>query len=544
MATKNVPMVNPSLLNLASVDNAQKTLKENRDREEAAARKRYIPDAVKISTASNKPGVATSGEPARPHKPTPSSHANIQAARSELQKALVSAGVKFPGGDVDLESLALAQAETLQNNIDKLLEQRAPEARVAKEEAKREALLGALYKFQKAHVEAGAETGETPEVETASASEGADADPKQMSEEEQNLWTQMAAQLKTVGIDLGGEERNVDEVQKKFLTRVGSEFAQLQEKATGLNSKYQELLTQYKKETDPKAKMAFEKSLNEIKSVLGQINQRQMDLKTLVTNFGVTSDALLSYHVSHELGLAQKKATKSAKVQSASVKNESSPTGSPTQKTPKPDDSQAGLSVQSAGGGSTESVSGGTEGVHPEGQHAPLLDTSSATGDSYVSPDVALARTASTDLTGTTTTIGQTGANSRAEAGRLDKLIKKLILAAQSGNMDAVVSGLIFLSKRANILTTSMGAQTLIAMQQYEKQMGVISNQIGALKPSATYSSNLAKLNADMSIYSSARQQIVQTFQSTLSMKEQADELPHSVIQKLGQLGSRLASFQ
>lgn len=546
MATNNVPNVNASLLNSTSVRNTQETLEEQRREEEREKYRREV-QSSNVSVATKKVGVSSSAEPKPPAVRTTTAHERIKTAHTDLKKAFVEAGGK--GGkeaEQNLETKSVDQLETLQNEIDTLIEKGAPEIQIEKLEAKRKVLLGALDEYRAAHAEAevATETEGMQTVQTASSSEetgtasGGEAPP--MTPEEQELWADLDAQIKTVGLDRGGET-NVEEVQKKFMTRIASEVTQLQAKDKELTEKFNEVHAKWKSTTDPKAKAEYEKSLHELKTLHTENSKILLSRQKLVMNVATTSDALLSYHVSKELGLnaAPQKpmATKSAKVvRSASVSDSSSQTESATQKS---GGSQAGLTAQSATG--PVSAAGGPG----AGEDGPLLGTASANeGDAYVSPEVTLARTAALDNTGTTMSIASTGHSVRSEARRLDKLIKRLIMAAQSGNMEAVVSGLLFLGKRQNILTTSMGAQTLVAMQQYEKQLGVISNQIGALKPSPDYSSKLAKLNADMNIYSSSRQMITQTFRDFLNAKEQVEELGHSVIGKLGQLGSRLASFQ
>ncbi len=550
MATNNVPNVNASLLNSTSVRTTQETLEEQRREEEREKYRRQVQSST-VSVVSKKVGVASSAEPMKPGGRTTTAHERIRLAHTDLKKAFVEAGGK--GGketEQNLDTSAVDQLETLQNEIDALIEKGAPEIQIEKLEAKRKALLGALDEYRAAHADAESESAAAAEpegpqaVQTTSSSEetgsAAGGESQPMTAEEQDLWTTMDAQLKTVGVDRGGET-NVEEVQKKFMTRIASDVAQLQAKDKELTEKFNEIHAKWKSTTDPKQKAEYEKSLHELKAAHTENSRLLLSRQKLVMDVAATSDALLSYRVSMELGF---KPAKSAKVKSASVAK-SDASGGATQKSGE--SSQPGLTAQSAGsaagGGAPQAIS--STGGPGEGGDGPLLGTASANeGDSYVSPEVALARTAALDNTGTTMSIASQGQSQRSEARRLDKLIKRLIMAAQSGNMDAVVSGLLFLGKRQKILTTSMGAQTLVAMQQYEKQLGIISNQIGALKPSPDYSSKLAKLNADMSIYSSSRQMITQTFRDFLNASEEVDQLAHSVIGKLGQLGSRLANFQ
>ena len=148
------------------------------------------------------------------------------------------------------------------------------------------------------------------------------------------------------------------------------------------------------------------------------------------------------------------------------------------------------------------------------------------------------------DFSGTTLSIASTGSNVRSEARKTDKALKKLLQAALAGNFEAIKTALIFLDKRASLVTIGMGSQTIKAMQSYEKQMSALSGSIGKLKGSEPdYNAQLAKINSEMNQYSMNRQAIGNFLRDTMSMKEEISNLTSSFLTKAGQISSTVSRW-
>lgn len=211
-----------------------------------------------------------------------------------------------------------------------------------------------------------------------------------------------------------------------------------------------------------------------------------------------------------------------------------------TQSAGAPRSERQAVSGQSAATVTTASAGGPSAVSH---QPSATVHTASATDTTseFVPSNQTVATAAANDFSGTTLAIASTGGNLRAEAKKTDKIIKKLLDAALSGNWDAVKLALIFLDKRASTVVIGLGAQTIKAMQYYEKTMSALSKELGKLKGNeADYNAKLAKINSEMNLYSLNRQAIANFLRDGMTMREEVGNVTTSLLQKDSQIAASI----
>ena len=491
-----------------------------RETEEAEKRRQKgaaIPVEDGYEAVSTKP-LAGAGESARPPQKDRSRHAQIKHAHSNLQKACVAAGGDS-GKAID-EKTATNLIKKLEEDIATLHENGDPKQEIGLKEKHLEDLKEALQVYQMAHAEGSAE--ETATTQAVRGKGEAEEAHTETSAREKELW---AGVEKIVGKELT-KGKEIEQVRKAFTEQMRTKVLALQSTVKELTAKQKELETKLKTAT-PAEKTTLEKALKEVTTQLTQANQKLVQLQKAVNDFSTSADAILALEASRDLGLTEtiveKKAGRGPRVQTSSATGERRKPATETSTSQVPTATQStqgvsGLKIQSAGEGSG--------------------------GDGDVSANAPMAQTMASDFSGTTLAIASAGSNIRSEARKTDKVLKKLLQAALSGNFEAIKTALIFLDKRASLVTIGMGAQTIKAMQSYEKQMSALSTNIGKLKGTEPdYNAKLAKINSEMNQYSMNRQAISNFLRDTMSMKEEISNLTSSFLTKAGQIASTVSRW-
>jgi hypothetical protein len=415
--------------------------------------------------------------------PQKDSHDKLKEARSELIEALKEGGAEFSEADLEgtrLEELAL---KLLQGTNDESVRAKIEAALAVYQAARLEALGGAGLATQSVQAE------ETPE--------------------EKALRDQLVIQAEEkLGIKVTGE--NIEELHKAIFETYKAKSAALKGEAAALQKKVRELEMKLKAAENVEEKKQIEAELKAVQEKLNTVTQKIKALQQDFARLNALAEEALRRKVARELKVEDKLEVQSSKFQPEA---EEQPGVSPEAKQPR---------AETAGG-----------------QAAASLQTASAgdAGDSYVGEASAASTgtvaTLATDFTGTGLMLSQTGHNLRSEVKKNEQMIRKLLAMAMSGSWEAVKSALILLDKRASTTVIQLGAQTIKAMQSYEKQMAKLSQSLGKLNPKkGTYQSDLAKLNADMNLYSLNRQAIANFLRDTLTMREEIASITHSILER------------
>lgn len=370
-----------------------------------------------------------------------------------------------------------------------------------------------------------------PAVSAKTPSEAAVA-PQAESEAEKNLWSS----LQSSGVLKADGEKNLETLSEKIKTvkNYGEHLTeQVDVKAEELKAAADKLQKARTEEEKTKAKFQVEQLKKELEGLI----VRKASLRQAVIKTEAIQDKIVQLQTKRELGLplseseAPFQKTQTVRMmQTASVKKDKTFASGYTQK-----------------GGKVSSP--GAAALLNEMRFQPVsLKTASVSGfgkKDHDSPTVSVASApmiSANALNGNLLTIQSTTNNLRAEAQRTERLVKKLLKAAQSGNWEAVKSAMIYLDKRASQIVIGIGTQTIKAMQLYEQQMNQVTASIGKLKGGETdYQSRLAQLNSQMNLYSQNRSAISNFMRDCMSMRETIANETHSILQKDGQIASALA---
>jgi len=555
MATNQVAPVNVTVSTLTSSD----IEKDAREQDKRAGKRGGVDagvDTVSVKT-SGAAGTATAGEAKPPVKGT--RHQSLKQARTNLETVLKNAGaeVKVTSNESLIEK-AHTTLDSLDQKITNFLEKGGKEGELAQWEKQREEILDSLSAFEVLQADAG-DAGH--EVQTTSQTEGTQTQTDTGGEDFQPLWNSLEKELKTIGLDVRKGESDVELVQNKVTAQFSKELAKFKEKEIELTTRRGELETQLKETANPADKKRIE---TELKAVKAELETVLKDKQNLQISFLKIHESLMNYQAASDLGLAPKASskveTRSAHVQSASAPAAASKKGgtvstssatsgnSPTSYsgptgagggTTIGTASATGGSAPQAGAGSGVSASGGSGGA------AALTTASADEGGVAVSGDTNVVGTnAMNDFSGTTLAIASTSNNLKRETRRTEEAIKKLLRAALAGNYEAIKTALIMLDKKASQTVISMGASTIKAMQNYEKQMGQLSKSMEKLSTKdASYNAKLAQINSQMNMYSMNRQAIANFLRDTMNMREEIGNLTHGVISKDGQIASSLSRW-
>lgn len=114
----------------------------------------------------------------------------------------------------------------------------------------------------------------------------------------------------------------------------------------------------------------------------------------------------------------------------------------------------------------------------------------------------------------------------RSEEKRLEKALEKIILAIQSGNLDAISLALILIARKSKDTLRKAALTVIQAMKYYEQQQTVVNSQLEKLTGTeTTYASQLQKFSSEMNIFSSNRQAAVSMLRD---IKATSDELDNA----------------
>lgn len=443
-----------------------------------------------------------------------SPHDSLKEGRKDLKGAFEKAGARFTEAEIEGEKIGEFASKLIDETNQQILKLQAKGgdgAEVARLEEIRDRLQASLAAYQSARLET---VGTALEVQSAGVQTGD-------TPEEQKLWDQLLAGAeKTLGIKIAGKD--IEKAQSALNEAFKKESSSLKQKFAELKTKEGDLTAQLKKAAGPEEKKKLEDQLKAVQSELTEISQKIKVLSQDFSRLNTVTENILKHQVARDLmvGIASEEKPphiKTAPGPQTGVKDAALVKGLKIS-------GLAALTATDTAGDSTGSVS------------------SLGTGETGALSSTGGGSSIASDFSGTSLAIGRSSYNIKSESKKLDKLIKKLLAAAMSGNWEAIKSALIMLDKRASMTTTQMGAQTIKAMQNYEKQMSGLSKSLGKLKgKEPDYNARLAKINNEMNLYSLNRQAIANFLRDTLTMREEIANLTHSVLQKDAQIVSSIS---
>lgn len=535
MPTQPIPQITVNVASISAKDIEDEAKKADKSRTVARG------EVDTVTVESSKQGMASSAEGTPPPTRGLGKFDKMKTASAEQKKAYVAAGGKAgKDGEVSEESV-----EALLEQLESQISESEDPQEIKALEAKKDNLRNAYNRLVAVKAE------EAPGTTVVrSASESALGGDSAQSGQEAALWAKLQTGLKDLGIDLeNAQDHDAERVRASVTEKFGKKLTEVQGRIKTLGEQATELQAKLKTATSPDEKVNLQKQLKTLTEELTQLTQKKQELIQGFSKFSVMADQIfrlqvlvdLNGHVQQTNKTQQDKTvtTKSAK---KTLGTQSAPSGtggarlgtqSVTGQSDQEDDSYV-----DAGGGST---SGGGSAV---GGRNATLTTASATdsGEDVGTTGTAGAppMVAANDFSGTTLAIQSTSSSLKSEAKKTDALIKKLLKAALAGNWEAVKVALVLLDKRASIVTIGMGAQTIKAMQNYEKQMSALNSNLGKLKGNEPdYNAKLAKINSEMNMYSMNRQAIANFLRDTMTMREEIMGLTHSVLQKDSQIASK-----
>ncbi len=524
----NVPSVN---VNVTSVTQDLREDEKAREKQRQV-RTAQIQDSVSIASET---GTSGSGEALPPPRTQTTRHDQTKTAQAGLRNAYLASGAKSDtkGMEGKLVELADGRIALLGERILEMESEGGGEEEIQNLRRVRSELIQARDNYLATTQSTETSGALVPPTTVQSTSVGTQTG-------EETLWRQLDSEFSSLGIETGG--RDVEEVQGKLARFARTEGKALKARETEIKTEITRLTERLKTASGPE-KTEIENQLKVLKEELSAVGQRIQALKSSVADAGATIDNIIRLKAAKDLGIeteepAVRTASRSQERRSATTTRTASARNATS---PASQGSGAGVvtTASALSGGSEQSALSSAAGG---GGGGGVIGTASAGGDTNVGETASfetagassqmVATLAANDFSGTTLAIASVGQNMRSEARRTDKLIKKLLRAALAGNWEAVKTALILLDKRASMITIGMGAQTIKAMQNYEKQMSTLSRSLGQLKgDEPDYNARLAGVNSQMNLYSMNRQAIANFLRDTLTMREEIANLTQSVLQ-------------
>lgn len=525
MSSHTTPIVS------VNVDLVSKEIDRQKKREEFVQPRRPVPvqDSVEIRTETGE--YAETGEGEAPKGDKGTVFERLKGSKTELAKVIRETGRKISPEDLesDLSKIADEVVVALKEKIEELKVRGKDGSQMAGLEAKLHRVIKAQGLYEETRGEAfstpdresnslpseGRVTGETPVAPSQSVA--------QVTRSEEVFWKE----LESFGIVRDPSERNLPKVEEHLRILKG----RLQGLSREIRAKENELKKArevLRTAATPEAKAEAEKKIKEIEAQVKDMTVKHQLLEKAVVHgqrafekLSTFEDDRVRQEAAVDLGLPQggsaglqAQSARTSAVRTASVRSEETDARHPEE------------------GG--QPVSSGSSRVM---RTASATDSAGEDGADVTAPAATVALNAANDFTGTTLSIASTGNTLRSEARKTDKLLKKLLQAVLSGNWEALKMSLIFLDKRASMITLGMGAHTVKAMQSYEKSMSSLSKEMGKLKGNEPdYNARLAKLNSEMNLYSLNRQAISNFLRDTMTMREEIANLTHSILQRDAQI--------
>lgn len=534
--------------NIQSIGITSVTSKELEDSEKDYQKRRQIKSGVingtdSLEIATSKAGVAHSAEAQGPKVKgvgaAKGTHEGLVAAKSTVEKLLKEAGVTFSPKDLesaeDLETLVLQTIEGLESELEGEGGQFPAGPRKAKLIRLCEKLTKAVEEYRTQYMSVAALQDEssqltadsfplTPDSSQPSADSRqltADSSQSTVTPEEAKIWKTLEVHLeKNFGIKVG-KEKDPEKIQTKLFESFNKKLKTFKIRESEIKAQVETLKVEVEKAQKTKDPETVHKLTEQAKVLVKELKEIAQQKALLQKSFASDNALIeqgLRIRTERELGIK------------AAEHSTSSPTLLGSQSVGEEADSRqlSALSSQPAAHKSGPALVGAQSAGSEE------ADSSQLTADSSSAPML--------DISGIGLSIASQGFSMKSEAKKTEKEVKKLLAAALSGNWEACKACLIFLDKRASMLTIGIAGQTIKAMQYYEKQMGALSGSIGKLDgKSPDYSGKLAQINSQMNMYSLNRQSIANFLRDTMSLREEVGNLTHSVLQKDGQISSSLS---
>lgn len=518
MSTQNIPIVGVSVGQASRVSTRDMEKEEERKQRIVSQRLEIAQDSFENLEQTGKMSAAAEGLPPKAGKQQ-GAHSSLKEARSRLLKVIKETGKKIQSKDVEGEKLS-AMAEQMIEKTEEDIVSLRQKGRGGSDLARLESMRDELYSARDAyHAALSDATSSTASLEEASVSQ---ASPQaQMSTGEKNLWDEAKNLLEVDEI----QEKDVEKLQKLVSAKLGKDMKDLKAQEKDLTTEAKSISEELKTASlDQKDKL--QKDLEKVQKSLGEVMAKQKALSQKSQQAHGLVDKLVALQTKKDLGIEDISVIQPGVGEK--IKEDQSPDAGKNLRT-----TTAALSIKSA----SDTSAPRAESTHTAGAMLRVESQHESTDHSTSLLTVA------NDVSGTTLAIASTGDTLRSNAKKTDKILKQLLQAALSGNWEAIKTALILLDKRASQITIGMGAQTIKAMQFYEKQMNALSDTLGKIKQQGNpeFQSKLAQINSQMNIYSMNRQAIANFLRDTLTMREEVANLTHSVLQKDSQIVSSVS---
>ncbi len=522
MARGNNSQIHQTPVVIPLISSEEVRSKEDQDRRAARARVQAF-GVDSFDASPDFSGVASSGEASPPTKACGTSEARIKETRFALEVALKKNGNQKKDGDL------ITSAEARLQDLDAQIQK-------AKADGEDPVLLKNMRaQVQKAlndYQAALTSVNDAPDAGQVSAAQEV-ATP---SPELEQAWTSLEEELKVSGIKVETATRDVEKTHgeiKAYLTEQNKKYSQREKEIKA----QLEDISKAKQSASPEKKKQLEAQEKVLKTELGSILAKKIELKQASLRLNGFLDAIQRHAIESELGSSERPATLRDKKEKSATEGQtvsSASAASASQAAKLQTNSMPSASLK------PEKLGAETENRVPEVRVASREEDS----ETVLEGVSTLAIQSGSDFSGTTLAIQSTGSQMRSDERKTEDAIKKLLRAALSGNMEAVSQALILMDKRASQIVTGMGAATIKSMQGYEKQMSELNKKIAKLTgKEADYNSKLASLNSKMNQYSMNRQAIANFLQDTLRMREEIGNTTHGFISKMGQISSSLSRF-
>ncbi len=133
----------------------------------------------------------------------------------------------------------------------------------------------------------------------------------------------------------------------------------------------------------------------------------------------------------------------------------------------------------------------------------------------------------------------------KKEKVKMDKLIQDILLAIQSGNVDAISDALIVMGLQSKRTLLGVASHVVKALQVYDQQLQKVSEDMGKITGTEkNANATMQKLSLDMSTYSMGRTALVNSLRDVQTMNEEIDNVANSWLNIVGQQKRQLSRFQ
>ncbi|MBI2501068.1 MAG: hypothetical protein HYW02_06330 [Deltaproteobacteria bacterium] len=143
---------------------------------------------------------------------------------------------------------------------------------------------------------------------------------------------------------------------------------------------------------------------------------------------------------------------------------------------------------------------------------------------------------------------GSTLADTRAQNRKLEALINFLIAQILMGNIDAITSAMIAISRKSKQTLIRSSVSMLRAMQHYDKQQDALTDQFEKMQPKGNESANdfsrrSTALSLKLNGIAAARQMFMNQLRDVMTMTEEVGNVEKSLLDITGQFRRHYSRF-